>query len=272
MIARVAIFLLLIVLGFFCYVRFTERRTVFVPLKPLTQTPAEAGLTYDDVVLKTRDGVRLHGWFLPAPAQTKGAPTVIFLHGNAGNIGGRIGKLKELHRLGVNVLIIDYRGYGRSEGAPSEEGIYRDAEAAFDYVAARTDLRQDRIIAYGASLGGAPAIELAIRRPLNGIILDSTFTSSGDMAKRIVPFVPRFMLKTRMDNLKKISKLRIPKLFIHSPHDETVPYQMGLTLYRAAPAPKEFLKVTGGHNDAYQLSQVIFSGGIRAFLRKFFSE
>ncbi|HSA30278.1 MAG TPA: alpha/beta hydrolase [Candidatus Omnitrophota bacterium] len=266
---------LLIVVAFFSlfgYVRMTERRTVFLPSIMVDAFPSDAGLEFEDIFFETEDKVKLNGWLVKASQHPERAATLIFFHGNAGNISDRIERLKILHRIGINVFVIDYRGYGKSEGAPSEQGIYLDAQAAFDHIKARPDIRQDRIIAYGVSLGGAAAADLATKRHVNGLILESTFTSAPDMAKKILPIAPRFMVKTRMDTLSKIKRVTVPKLIIHSPFDELVPYKMALRLYDAAPAPKELLKISGTHNEGYSDSMETFEGGVRVFLKKYFSD
>jgi fermentation-respiration switch protein FrsA (DUF1100 family) len=166
-----------------------------------------------------------------------------------------LGRIQFFNELGVNVLIIDYRGYGKSQGHPTEAGLYKDALAAYDYLFGRRDIDPQRIMAYGASLGGAVAVDLASKRNLSCLIVDSSFTSAADMAKRIYPFVPSFLIRVRMDNIGKIKTIKIPKLFIHSKDDEIVPMELGRRLFEAAVPPKEFLEITGGHNEGYMDSQ-----------------
>ncbi len=264
--------IIVLFLSLFGYVRLLERRSVFLPSTYVDFFPSDVGLEYEDIFFETKDGVSLNGWFLKAAEWSGRVPTLIFLHGNAGNISNRMDRLTVLHHIGVNVFIIDYRGYGLSQGEPSEEGMYQDAQAAFDYLKTRKDIRQDKIIGYGVSLGGAAAVDLATQRPVNGLILESAFTSAREMAKRILPIAPGFMVKTRMDSLSKIKRVIVPKLLIHSPSDEMIPYKMALKLYEAAPVPKELLKISGSHNEGYSEANEIFEGGIRAFLKKYFTD
>ncbi|MEW5894255.1 MAG: alpha/beta hydrolase [Candidatus Omnitrophota bacterium] len=264
------VFLIVVLITFVVYVRFVESRSVFFPhLCTGISTPEDVGLAFEDIFLKTADGLMLNGWFVPAANQTEKTVTLLFLHGNAGNINDRVGKVQLLHQIGVNVFIIDYRGYGRSEGRPSEKGIYLDALAAYDYLASRKDAG-GRIIVYGVSLGGAPAVDMAIRRPVKGLILESTFTSAKDMAKKILPVAPGFLIKTELNSIGKIVKVNAPTLVIHSPRDEMVPFEMGRRLYEKAAGPKEFLEINGGHNEGYLESEHVWLAGIKGFLEKYF--
>jgi len=268
---RFLIYLILVFIGFVIYVRFVERRTVFLPaIGKEDGTPEDIGLTYENIFFKTQDGLRLHGWFVPAVQAPQQAVTCLFFHGNAGNINNRLEKIQMLFDLGMNVFIFDYRGYGISQGCPSEKGIYLDAMAAFDYLTGRRDIRHDRILAYGASLGGAAATELALHRPVKGLVLHSTFTSAKDVGKKILPFAPRFLIRTDMGVIGRVPQISIPKLIIHSPQDEVIPYEMGERLFEAAAGPKEFLRLDGAHNDNHVASYDVYMKGMREFLGKYF--
>jgi len=261
-----------LVIGFFLliiYVRFLEGVSLFIPTRRIQATPRDVGLDFDDVYFSTEDHVRLNGWLVRAEGRSAQAGTLIFCHGNAGNIGDRVEKILNFHDLGVNVFIFDYRGYGRSQGHPTEHGMYRDAAAAFDYLRTRKDIDQNKLVFYGASMGGVAAIDAVTRRPAAALIADSTFTSAADMAKTIAFFVPSFLLKAKLDNASKIKAVTVPKLFIHSPEDDTVPFALGEKLYNSAPEPKEFLKISGSHNDGYAQSQGVFFPGIKNFLEKY---
>jgi hypothetical protein len=259
---------LIIFAGLFLYVRLLERTSVFAPTKVVLETPRSAGLDFSDVTVISGGRYRLHGWFVPA-AGPEPRSTLLFLHGNAGNIGDRIGKIALFHRMGLNVFIFDYRGYGNSEGRPTEEGMYQDAEAAYDTLTARPDVNPDTVFLYGASLGGVAAVDLAIRRKVPSLVLDSTFTSAADMGRVILPVAPSFLLSIRLDSVHKIQRVGAPKLFIHSPEDETVPYALGRKLYEAAPGPKAFLEISGSHNNGHVASQQKFYDGVRAFLTEY---
>ena len=248
---------------FFFFIRYVEKRGVFFPQKQMDFYPQGKELGFEDISFKTKDNVSLNGWFFRnALART----TLLFFHGNAGNISHRLEKIIFFRDLGLNVFIIDYRGYGKSQGAPSEAGVYNDALAAFDYLSQRQDLDKARIIGYGESLGGAVAIDLALRRPLAGLIVDSSFSSAADMARQYYPFIPSFLLATKMDSVSKVKDIAVPKLFIHSKDDEIVPFAQAQKLFRAASEPKEFLEIEGDHNGGYATSKTRYLAGIKSFL------
>ncbi len=257
--------IIVVVILLFLYVRYLESTSVFFPSRSILATPKQSHLDFEDVYFKTKDGVTLNGWLVKHP---KAKSTIVFFHGNAGNLSDRIGKFLLFHKMGVNVFAVDYRGYGNSGGKPTEEGIYEDAEAAFDYLLTRSDINPKTIISYGASLGGVVAIDLAIHRPLAGLIIDSSFSSAPDMAKVIYPFLPSFFMKIKMDSISKIQKIHIPKLFLHSDEDETVPIALGLKLYKAAQAPKTFIKLKGAHDEGHIVDQKMFVDSITRFLKQ----
>lgn len=228
----------------------------------------------EDVQLAGTDGVRLHAWYCTPhigrggalePVETK--TTLLFLHGNAGNISHRYEIVRDFVKLPVNVLIIDYRGYGKSEGSPSEQGLYTDARAAWDYLTTTRAVPASRIVIFGESLGGAVAIDLASKTNACALVVQSSFTSIADMAAELLPFVPSFMLRTKMDSLSKIASVSCPKLFIHSQSDEIVPYKLGRRLFDAAPAPKQFYEVKGApHNLTFDLGGAAYYEALRSFI------
>lgn len=222
---------------------------IFFPEKEITLTPADAGLPFEDLILTTADGVKINGWFVPHPeAQT----TILWLHGNGGNMSHRVGRIdRSHHTLKANVLIIDYRGYGRSGGRVSEKGTYLDAVAAYDYLLTRDDVDPARIIPFGASLGAAVAVELALQRKVQGLVLEAPFTSIREMARVALPWLPvGGLITTRYDNLSKIGRLEIPILILHGDRDETIPFAQGRKLFEAARGPKTFYAIPGaGHNN-----------------------
>jgi len=257
--------LIIAIILFVVYVRFLEETSIFYPTRSLTSTPKNVGLDYEDVYFKTQDGIKLNGWFVKAP---RARNTLVFFHGNAGNIGDRLDKISLFNKFGVNVFIVDYRGYGKSEGKPSEKGIYRDAAAAYDYLIARPDVTPESLIIFGVSLGGVVAVDLAANKKAACLIVDSTFSSAADIAKVIYPFVPSFLLKTKMDSMLKIQGVSVPKLFMHSRQDMTVPFELGKKLFDAANAPKEFVEIQGGHDDGYSISSEKYWSAIGVFLKK----
>ncbi|HOW35576.1 MAG TPA: alpha/beta hydrolase [Candidatus Omnitrophota bacterium] len=263
---KILIVIVFSILAFVLFVRYFESRSVFYPTREIPVTPSAVGLDFDDVYFKTQDGVTLNGWFVKAG---DGRCTLLYFHGNAGNLGHRLEKIALFHQLGVNIFIIDYRGYGKSTGKPTEQGVYQDALAAYDYLLADRGINPEKIVGYGDSLGGAVAIDLATKKKLSCLIIDSSFTSVADLGKMIFPFVPSFLLATKMDSINKVKGISIPKLFIHSVNDEIVPFALGKKLFDAAAQPKEFLTITGGHNTNHIDSKDDLLKGIGDFLKKY---
>jgi fermentation-respiration switch protein FrsA (DUF1100 family) len=228
----------------------------------------------EDCHFTTSDGVSLHGWYctplrceVGTGVPVKAEMVLLWFHGNAGNISYRYDMMRAMMELPVQVFIIDYRGYGRSEGRPTEQGLYLDARAAWDYLVNERRVAPDHIIIFGKSLGGVPAIDLASQVEPAGLIVQSSFTSARDMAAAVLPFFPRVFLHTKMDSVSKITRVRCPKLFIHSRADEVVPYELGRRLYEAAPEPKEFYEVKGSpHNSTYIVGGKPYFAALRRFV------
>lgn len=217
-----------------------------------------------DVELHADDGTRLHARYIERAGATH---TLLYLHGNAGNLANRSDLLEQFAEFGAHVLALEYRGYGQSEGEPSERGLYSDARAAYDWAVARTPAK--RLVIFGESLGGGPACELASTREAGGLILLSTFTGIADMAARQFPWLPvRWLVRTRFDNLEKIARVRAPKLFIHSRTDEVVPFEMGPRLFAAASEPKTAVWLdTAGHNETFYSQSQRVTRAIKTFLQ-----
>ena len=213
-----------------------------------------------DCWIRTQDSVKIHAWF--APAESAKA-TLVISHGNAGNISHRYLLLRSLQRHGFNVLMYDYRGYGRSEGTPSEDGIYKDGRAAFDFATTLPEVKPESMFLWGTSLGGAVAIDVATHRQVAGLILESTFTSAKDVARVAYPFLPvQFFLHTKLNSVEKIKTLTIPILVVHGVHDSIVPIGLGRKLFNAANEPKDFYEIPNAdHNDTF------FIGGDKYFDR-----
>jgi fermentation-respiration switch protein FrsA (DUF1100 family) len=222
--------------------------------------PATYGLEAQDVWFETDDGVRLHAWWVP---RKKARGSVLYCHGNNGNISTRIEALQQLHRLGLNVLAFDYRGYGRSEGSPSEEGLYRDVRGAYRHLAEELGQPGRSILLFGHSLGGAVAIDAAQSLEVAGLIVQSSFTHVRGMARSLFPRSPMFLIaRNQFRSLDKIPHIEGPKLFIHGTDDPTVPVEMGREMFERANGPKEWFEVPrGGHNDLFR------QGGWRYFRR-----
>lgn len=234
---------------------FFEERLIYFPSREIEATPEALALEHEDVFLDASDGTRIHGWFLPAPRRRRPPATVLVCHGNAGNITGRLDRSLLLHgRLGVDVFLFDYRGFGRSEGRPSEEGTYLDAVAAHRYLIEERGIAPERLILFGESLGAAVAIELSLRKDAVALVLEAPFTSIADMARVAYPFLAPFnaFVRTRYDNLKKIPRVALPLLIFHGKRDPTVPFEQAEALFRAALEPKTLVAVDeAGHADAF---------------------
>ena len=244
-----------------------ERYFIYFPDRTLVGNPSDFGMAYEDASFVARDGVRLHGWFVPGESEV----TWLWLHGNAGNISHRLENLKLLHdELGVNVFIFDYRGYGASEGRPTEEGTYLDAEAAVAYLRSRGDVSSERIVYFGRSLGAPIAIELALRSPPRGLVLESPVPSIRDMARRTYGFLPLWRLvRARYDGLGKVPNVDAPLLVLHGDRDGVVPIDAGRRLFEAAREPKEFYVIRGvGHNDTYIAGGETYLDALRTFMRQ----
>jgi hypothetical protein len=263
---KILLWLVLCILIFvFCF-RYIERHSIYYPMKDISATPADMGWRYEDVTFKSSDKNSLNGWFIPANGS---GPTVIFCHGNAGNISHRLSKISILKGLGLDVFIFDYRGYGKSEGTPSESGLYKDTAAAYEYCVNVRKIPKDRIILYGESIGSAAVIDLARTAEVGALIAEEPFTSVKDMARLAFPFFPHFIFSSRFDSLTKIKGLRCPKLIIHAVDDEIVPFEQGEALFVAAPPPKKFLKLRGSHNTAFLDSRQEYEEGLNSFLKEF---
>jgi hypothetical protein len=250
-----------------CTMRGVEHRFIFFPSRELIGSPRDLGLEYTSVHVTTSDGVRLHGWWIPAARERA---VVLFFHGNAGNISDRLESIRIFHELGLSVFIFDYRGYGQSQGAPSEQGTYDDAETAWRYLLEQRRVERDRIVMFGRSLGAAVAVESATRHAPKALIVESSFTSIRAMARTAVPWAPIGpFLTTRYDTLSKIPRVGCPLLVVHSRDDEVIPYAQGRALYDAARDPKQFLDLRYGHNEGFLLSAEAYVAGLDAFLTRF---
>lgn len=244
-----------------------DRFFLYFPDRELDAVPSDIALAYEDASFVTTDGVRLQGWFIPG-----GDVTWLWFHGNAGNIGHRLENLRQLHEsLGVSVLLFDYRGFGLSEGTPSEQGIYLDTKAALDYLHSRDDVREDRIVYFGRSLGSAAAIDLALSEPPYGLILESSLPSIEFVARQAYPFLPgwfvRLIIRAQFDSLSKISSVTAPIMFLHGDRDEVVPINAGRALFEEAREPKEFYPIQGaGHNDTYRVGGEPYFAALVRFL------
>ena len=244
-----------------------QKKLVFFPDPHLAATPEAMNLPFEEVRLQTRDGVEIFGWFIPGPEGAK-APAALFFHGNAGNISHRLEQVRIIHRLGLACLIVDYRGYGKSRGKPSEPGLYLDAAAAWEWLTAQQGIPPGSIVAWGRSLGGPVAAWLAANRGPGGLIVESSFTSLPELGQKLYPFLPVKLISTlRFPTKKYVQQAACPVLVVHSPQDEIVPYAFGRRLFEAANEPKRFLEISGGHNEGFAVSGERYERGVESFLK-----
>lgn len=245
-----------------------ENKIIYHPIKypeGLWDT-SNMPLPIQDVWFEAKDGVKLHGWYVPSE---DAVATFLFFHGNAGNITHRLENIFLLHHLKLNVFIFDYRGYGRSEGYPDEDDIRLDCQAAYDMLLARPEVSADSLIIFGRSLGGPFASYTASKNPAAGLILESTFTNAVAMADRMIPLLPGWLVSSELDTQNYVSQLTLPKLFIHGTRDTLIPFTMGRELYIAAPEPKEFFQIVGaGHNNTWQVGRRLYFDKLNEFITR----
>lgn len=254
-------------IGLVAWLYFAQSRYVYYPVRKLGAYPSDIGLGFEEVTLVTEDGVRLSAWYIPCQ-QTQ--EVILFCHGNAGNISHRLDSIKIFHSLGLNTFIFDYRGYGASEGRPSEPGTYKDAEAAWQYLVEVLKVPPNRIVIFGRSLGGTIATELAVRKQPAALIIESTFASFRDIGSDLYSYIPVSLIARFSYNaLEHIRNLKVPVLIVHSPQDDIIPFRHGQILYNAAREPKEFLEIGGDHNAGFLISGDQYVKGLHRFLNRF---
>jgi len=244
---------------------FMQPSMIFYPSRELVASPADWHLQYEDVSFRSRDGITLHGWYIPNQASKR---VVLFFHGNAGNMSHRGESVAIFHRLGLNVFIFDYRGYGRSQGKPSEKGLYLDAAGAWDYLTKTRGIAGENIILFGRSIGGVVATHLASEVSPAALIVESAFSSARDVARSAFPILSRLtLIRYDFNAASDIKGVRCPVLILHSPDDEILPYSLGEKLYRAANEPKEFVRLRGDHNSGFLQSQPEYERRLDTFIR-----
>ncbi len=234
-----------------------------VPGRALIMTPTDVGMDYQDVSIETSDGVTLHGWFIAG----RSSQVLLFFHGNAGNVSHRLDSIAQFQDLGLSVLIIDYRGYGQSEGRTTEKGIYRDADAACRYLVESRGVVASDIVIFGRSLGASVASRLAMQHQPLALILESSFTSVPDIAQDLYPWLPvRWLSRLSHATRDYVRDVRCPVLVIHSRDDEIIPFHHGETIFASANKPRTLLAIRGTHNDAFLRDERAYIEGLRAFL------
>lgn len=274
---RWTLMLLVLAYGLACaYMWATQRQHIYKP-RPLMQTsPERLGLKFEEIHIQSGSGSErgdLYAWWLPA--ENADAPTMLYLHGNDKNISGAsdLERATRLRALGFNMLMVDYRGYGKSTGGePTEAKIYEDAEATWNYLIQQRVHNPKRVFIYGHSLGGAIAINLASHHPeAAGIIAESTFTDMVDMGKRDYPYLPvEQLLNQRFDSIGKIGKLKIPLLLIHGTWDRLIPYSMSQRLFDSAPQPKFLKFIEGGeHNNDAIIAPLEYRAAVSEFTARY---
>jgi fermentation-respiration switch protein FrsA (DUF1100 family) len=261
---------LAIYLGILILLRVNESRLIYFPgaQRSLLPPPSELRLPVQRVRIPTQDGLTLVSWLMPADSNPAGL-WLLICHGNAGNLSefDRPVHYAGLRQLGLNLLAFDYRGYGESEGVPTEQGLYRDADAAYRYLREEVGVSADRIVVFGHSLGSAVAVDLASRVPIAGLIVEGAPTSIRERGQELYPYIPvRWIAGSRFDSIDKIARVLVPKLFLHATQDEVIPLAHGGRLYQAAPPPKTFVELRGGHGDAFDVDSATYFGSIRRFL------
>jgi fermentation-respiration switch protein FrsA (DUF1100 family) len=250
--------------------RLNEGRLIYFPgqQRSLIPPPPGLGLPVQRVEIPTEDGLTLVSWLIPADSNPVGL-WLLICHGNAGNLSefDRPVHYAGLRQLGLGLLAFDYRGYGENRGVPTEQGLYRDANAAYRYLREKVGVPADRIVVFGHSLGSAVAVDLASRVPTAGLIVEGAPTSVRQRGQELYPYIPvRWIAGTRFDSIDKISRVLVPKLFLHAIGDEVIPLAHGRRLYQAAPPPKTFVELRGGHGDAFDVDSATYFGSIQRFL------
>lgn len=246
------------------YLYFFQEKFVYKPSARVAVTPAAVGMRYEEVALVASDGVRLTGWYLPL-ADARG--TVLFCHGNAGNISHLLAVAEDAHRLGLGILLFDYRGYGQSEGTLSEEGTHRDAEAAWNFLVQEAGLAPEQIAIIGRSLGGPIAARLARDKKPAALFLEATFTSIPELGRELYPIFPVGLLaRYEYPTLEYLKQVQCPVLVSHSRDDMFIVFAHGQRLYEAAGQPKAFIELRGGHGSAFSEDAAAYEAGVEAFL------
>lgn len=246
-----------------------EKQLIYYPMQGVEVTPKALGLSFEDVTIDVEPGVKIHGWFIKGSKEPSVA-TILFSHGNAGNIADRLDRVLSWRELGADFLLYDYRGFGRSTGSPDEDGTYLDGRAAYNYLVKTRGIDPKRLVLMGESLGCAISIELALDSPAAGLVLEAPFASIPHMASAIYPFLPaKFFVRTRYDNLEKIPRVKAPLLVIQGTRDEVIPVAQGKMVFDAASSAKQYLAIEGAHhNDVYVIGGTQYKTSLSAFLAR----
>lgn len=248
-----------------CYLFLFQKRMIYFPWKIITDDPSDINLEFEDVYIKTSDGVKIHAWYIPV---FESRATILFCHGNAGNLSHRLDTIRIFHELGLNVLIFDYRGYGKSQGNTTEKGTYLDALAAWNYLVTKKNISSSQIIIAGRSLGGSVGAWLAKEKKPRGLIIESSFTSVPEMGQKIYPFFPiKLLSRFKYNTRDYIQEIECPIMIVHSRQDNIIPFQFGEELFKSAKEPKLFLEIAGGHNGGFIDSENVYKAGFNKFFK-----
>jgi len=252
MLISIAVVLFITYWGLGLILYFMQPQFLYSPVREVPYTPDELGLDFEDVVFQSEDGLKLNGWYVPAENSKL---TVLFCHGNGGNMMHRLDSINILYNLGLNCFIFDYRGYGKSDGKPSEEGTYLDARAAYEWLTDVKKVSPNNIIIFGRSLGGTIAAQLVSKVEAKSLIVESAFTSYTDIGKKFYPYMPvRWFARFSYNTIDYIKAVHCPVMIIHSRNDEVVPFEFGLELYETSNEPNKFVEIFGSHNDGFLVS------------------
>ena len=287
MLISIAAVLLITYWGLGLILYFRQPSFLYSPVREVPYTPGELGLDFESVVFKSGDGLLLSGWYIPAPSEGRAEAasaqsgnslpmgqaensefTVLFCHGNGGNMMHRLDSINILYNLGLNCFIFDYRGYGNSKGKPSEEGTYTDVKAAYDWLREEKKISPSNIIIFGRSLGGSIAAQLASKVEARALIIESAFTSYVAIGRKFYPYMPvRWFARFSYQTIDYVKEVDCPVMIIHSRGDEIIPFEFGLELYEAANEPKEFVEIFGSHNDGFLVSSEIYKNAWTKWLK-----
>ncbi|MBM3829810.1 MAG: alpha/beta hydrolase [Verrucomicrobia bacterium] len=239
-----------------------EHSQVYHPTRDAEYTPEDVGRSAEEVRLTTADGLRLHAWFFAADkASPRARLVMLFCHGNGGNLTSRPGYYRAILETGVSLLAFDYRGYGRSDGEPSELGTYADAQAAFQWLRTR-GFAPEHILVWGESLGGGIASHVAATLPVGGLALQSTFTSVPDIGAELFPWLPvRLLSRISYDTHSRLPQIQCPVVILHSRADTTIRFSHGEQNFAAAREPKAFVELEGDHNDPLLANRAAYVAG-----------
>jgi uncharacterized protein len=262
--------LVILYLGILLCFYFFQGRLVFHPRKEIISTPADLGLDFEKIKCVIPGKPAITGWYLNQENTQK---TLLYCHGNAGNLSTHLDHIAAIYKTGVNVFIFDYQGFGETPGKPTEANTYKDALTAYEYLTQVKKITPKNIILYGHSLGGAIASKIATKVETKGLILEGTFTDINELGAELYPYLPvKKLSKVNYNSIKNIKSITVPILIIHSIDDEVIPYKYGQELFKAAPEPKSFLEVEGRHDETYIVSRYKYRDGISAFINSLWLE